>query len=622
MTSGRLAFGHRLAPLAERLRPRWWVGLLAALAVAFVGSLTVELLKIRNDLNAGRQALANLDLRRVDDEGGLAEVVGRAADRIDAADHRARTSLPLRALGAVPFLGSQVDTIRDLTGVGKAIADQGRVAADNIEAALRSGSGPASRIDIVRAAGAEIQALREVVAAIELDTRRWLVPPLNDARHELDRELREAGTSLEKGVRLAEALEGFLTGPRRYLILGGNNAEMRAVGIPTTSGIATIENGTVAVGEFSEANPYIELPEPGVPVHPGFDEMYGFLEANRGYRTALASPNWPYAASVMADITRHNIYGEVDGIIYVDTVTLANLMTVVGSVRVGDTTYYPFDIVYKLLHENYLEFGTREESAARRAEQSAVAQAVFDALDQRDYSIITLAGVLSEMARGRHLLGWSSDPHENELWRSFGAGGELPEDGLVITSSELGASKLDFCVTMAVAMATEHVDDRIDVTLDVTIENPTLAESSPYIDGGSRFAHPGEYGSYLVITVPRAAFNLGNAEYGFVHHGEEPPLHSAGIVWAVPEGTSKTTRITFSLPGDAFSMTIIPSARLIPTTWNYEGKEFDDSTPVEIDLDRERIVEDDTDITDRNPAAAANTGGSCGAPPTAPADEG
>jgi hypothetical protein len=578
------------------------VGLLVAIGVFFVGSVTVELLKIRDDLNAGRTQLAHLNLRRVDDQGGLALVVAEAADHIDAADDRARSSLPLRALGAIPFLGGQVDTIRDLTGAAATIADQGRIAADNIEAALDAGSGPAARIDIVRAAGAEIAALREVVGGIDVDTRSWLVPPLNDARHELDRELREASTSLEQGIELAEALEGFLTGPRRYLILGGNNAEMRAVGIPTTSGLATIEAGTVSVGEFSEATDAIELGEPGVPVEAGYDAMYGFLEANRGYRTSLASPNWPYAAQVSAEITRRNQYGPVDGIIYVDTVTLANLMTVVGEVTVGDQTYYPFDIILKLLHENYLDFGTSAESDERRAEQSAVAQAVFDALNQRDYSLITLAGVLSDMAQGRHLLGWSANPDENQLWRSFGAGGELPDDGLVVVSEELGASKLDFYVTMHVDMETEHVDDRIDVTLDVTIDNPEHGPTSPYIDGGSIFAAPGEYGSYLVLSVPSYAFNLANADPGFVHTGAEPPLHSAGVVLRVPENTSKTTRITFSLPGDAFSMSIVPSARLVPTTWNYEGEAFDDSEPVELDLDREVVIEDDDDVTGRNRA--------------------
>jgi hypothetical protein len=603
---------ERLEPLVQRLRRRWWVGLLLAIGIAFVGSVTVELLQIRDDLNVGRDQLAHLDLRRVDSQGGLAKVVAEAADHIDAADHRARTSLPLRALGAIPFVGSQVDTIRDLTGVAKTIADQGRIAADHIEAALDDGSGPESRIGLVRSVGAEIADLRDVVANITIDTHRWLVPPLNDARHELDRQLREATTSLGKGITLADSLEAFLTGPRRYLILGGNNAEMRAVGIPTTSGIASIAAGTVTVGAFSEATDRIELPEPGVPVDAGYDSMYGFLEANRAYRTALASPNWPYAAQVAADISKQNQYGNVDGIIYVDTYTLSQLMTVVGPVTVNGNTYYPFDLIVKLLHDNYLTLGGN--TADRRSEQSDVAQAVFDALNHADYSLITLAGVLSEMAKGRHLLGWASNPDENLLWQSFGAGGELPEDGLSVVSEALNADKLDFFTTMHIDLETEHVDDRIDVTMDVTFNNPDHGEpTSDYIEGvDGIYGKASEYASYLVISVPSYAFDLANADYGFSHAGAEPPLQSAGIVWRIPEGQTRTTRITFSLPGDAFSLKIVPSARLVPTTWNYEGQEFDDAQPVELDLDHEKVVEDDDRITDINHAGNGDGGGGGG----------
>lgn len=588
--------------MSDLLRRRWWLLLLASVGLVFVGAITVELLQIRRDLDAGRDQLAHLDLIRVDQRGGLAGVVGDAADRIDAADHRARTSPVLRALSIVPWVGDQVDTVRELTGVATTIADQGRIAATNIQTALDEGSGPAARIEIVRRAGEEIDTLRQVIDDIDLDTRSWLVPPLHQARHDLDRELREASTSLEEGVGLTHALEAFLTGPRRYLILGGNNAEMRAVGIPTTSGVATIENGSVTVGEFSAANDYIEIPEPGVPVEPGYEAMYGWLNANRGYRTALASPNWPYAAEVADDITTYNIYRGVDGIIYVDTFTLALLLGVVGPVDVAGETYFPFDAAYKLLHENYLEYESITESDERRAVQSQVAQAIFTALNERDYSITRLAGILSQAARGRHILGWSRDPAENELWASFGAGGELPEDGLVVVSEDLGASKLDFYVTMDVDLETERHDDRIDVTMDITVTNPEHTTTSPYIDGGSIYAEPGEYGSYLVVSIPSYAFHLANADPGFSFSGAEAPLHSAGMIFRVPEGDERTVTVTFSLPPDAFSLSIVPSARLQPTTWNYEGEEFDDSVPVELDLHSERVVTDDEEIQIREPA--------------------
>src|SRR5687768_357798 len=94
--------------LFARRRTRWLL-LGAAVGLVVVGSLTVELLRIRNDLDAGRAELSGIDLATVDERGGIAAVADRAADRLESAADRARTSPLLRAFGVVPVLGTQID---------------------------------------------------------------------------------------------------------------------------------------------------------------------------------------------------------------------------------------------------------------------------------------------------------------------------------------------------------------------------------------------------------------------------------------------------------------------------------------------------------------------------------
>ena len=66
----------RLHAALARRRNRWLL-LAAAFALAIVGAVTVELLRIRDDLYAGRDALTGIDLSTVDDRGGLAAGTGR-----------------------------------------------------------------------------------------------------------------------------------------------------------------------------------------------------------------------------------------------------------------------------------------------------------------------------------------------------------------------------------------------------------------------------------------------------------------------------------------------------------------------------------------------------------------
>lgn len=555
-----------------------------ALLLCLVGAVVVELLRIRDDLDAGRQALDTIDLATVGEQGGIAAIVDRAADRIDAAARRARTSPILRAVASVPGLGRQVDTVRDLTDAVAVVAAQGREAAAGLEAALDEGSGPQGRIAVVRAAQVELARLAGRLGQIRLPARGWLLPPLADAHRAARIELADARSDVERGRRLTLALERFLVGPRRYLILGGNNAEMRAVGIPTTSGVAMVADGAIEVGEFSGATDTIELPEPGVPVPLEYENVYGWLNGDRGYRTTLATANWPVAARIAADITERNQYGSVDGIIYVDTVTLAATLRTIGPVEVNGVEYRWDNVADELLHRNYLRFPGPDDDPQRQAVQSGVATAIFDAMNDRDYDLLELAGWLSKAARGRHLLAWSAAEGENELWESVGADGRLRSDGIGVVSQDLGASKLDYFTTLEVDLDAEPLGDGVRrVTMSVTITNPEPPESSPYIDGGGRYAEPGEYGSFLVAYLPDGASDI-TSSVGFTHHGPDGPMYAAGTILRVPEGRARTVEISFSLFDGRDTLTVIPAARLRPTRWLVDGEERLDVLPFEIDL--------------------------------------
>jgi hypothetical protein len=569
---------HRL----DRPRARWLL-LGVAVVLVVVAGAAVELLRIRRDLDEGRQLLTSIDLTTLDEDGELAAIADGAADHIDDAARLARTSPVLRALSVIPVLGRQVDALRDLTGAVAELGGHGREAASAIEASLDAGSGPEGRLEVVRAARRELADLRDHLAAVDLGAHGWLLPPLAAARRDLAIDLADARSDLERSTRLAVALEGFLEGPRRYLVLGGNNAEMRAVGIPTTSGVAEIRDGAIEMGEFRNSEGPMELPEPGVPVPLEYEALYGWLNGDRGYRTTLTTANWPVAARISADITAQNPHGPVEGIIYVDTITLAVLLDVIGPVEVHGTTYSRDNVLEELLYRNYLRYQTLEDNPERQALQGDIAHAIFDALDQRDFSVLQLAGNLAALARGRHLLAWSEDPAENALWEAFGADGALRPDGIGVVSVNLNPSKLDYFVRQEVAIEAEREGDHRRVTLRVTLINPEHPETSPYIDGGGLYAEPGEYGSFLLAYLPRDAYDIGS-EAGFTHYGPDGPSMVVGTILRVPEGTEREVVIEFSVPEARERLQVLPSTRLLGTLWHVGDDDIVDAEPFEIDL--------------------------------------
>src|SRR5436190_1338730 len=100
----------------------WFAGIGA---LGFLLLLGWDLFQLRSDLAAGRRSLDGLTLEAAS-EDGISAIALDASSHLTAADHRARTSVPLRVLSLVPGADQQVAGIRRLTA---ATADIGAVGA-------------------------------------------------------------------------------------------------------------------------------------------------------------------------------------------------------------------------------------------------------------------------------------------------------------------------------------------------------------------------------------------------------------------------------------------------------------------------------------------------------------
>lgn len=557
-----------------------------ALAIGLLFALAgLDLLRIRRDLEQGQRTLSSLDFRTVDSGGGVLAIADAAAADLERAADRASSSPWLSALSSVPVVGAQVDAVRALTATANEVGQIGERGATDVQVALdrAKGAGPAGRLRLVNDLSTEVAELRQALDGVELNRRSWLLPPLEAAQSKLFDRLERAETDLEDATQSLTAVHDFLAGPRRYLVLGGNNAEMRSTGIATTSGVATIHDGEIEVGSFVYSGA-TTIGRPGVEIPPAWSWLYGYLDPDIAYSNVVASPNFPVSGDVAARLSARNIHGPVDGVIYVDTMALQALLGVVGPVTVDGITYDATNAVRQLVNENYLRF-QNDDSSLRRESQGRVADAIFDAINTRDISFIALASTLKDLAAQRHVAAWSSSTAEQELWADLGADGARRPNDVLVASQDLGASKLDYYVAMNVALTVEGDPAGRRLRLSVTLHNPRRTVKSTYIEGGSIFANPGEYGSYLTVYLPQRAFDIVPLDPAYKSSDIDGDLRVTTFELRVPEGTSRTVDLTFALPADVSAINIVPSARIAPAEWYWVGRaRFNDRQPTTLDL--------------------------------------
>jgi hypothetical protein len=545
----------------------------------------VDLLRIRHDLDEGQHSLTALDFKTVDERGGVVPVASDAAANLHRAAHLASSSPWLSLVSNVPGVGSQLDALRDLTGAADRVGRLGESTAQDVQAALdhASGEGPSGRVALVDQVSASVDRLQAGLRAVDVGAHGSLLAPLRTARADFVRHLDNAANRLEEGRSTLGVLRSFLAGPRRYLILGGNNAEMRSVGIATTAGAATIDNGSVKVGDFYNAG-QTRLAQPGVPLPEGWDWLFGYLDVNIEFGNMVASPNFPLTGTAAAAGSATTLTGPVDGVIYVDTVSLQNLLSVVGPVTVDGVTYDGTNAARILINENYLDFSSSDPSGRRDA-QGRVAKAIFDAINTRHVSLIKLAAKLQDLAKSRHLEAWSSNPDEQKLWEDVGADGTRRPNDIVVAAEELGTSKLDYYVTEHVAMKVQTEGDHRRVSLAISLTNPPRQKTSPYIEGGTPlYAKPGEYGFYLLVYMPRSATDVIHDDPSWTSESSDGPLQATTFTARAPVGTTRTINVSFLLPNDETTINIVPSARLRPATWTIGRTSFNDLFPSSINL--------------------------------------
>lgn len=365
----------------------------------------------------------------------------------DAAADSAVTDLNLASTGAagrtdgawwemltyVPFVGDDAEGVRGLSSSLDQVATGGvqplRDTVDLLDTASTGG-----RIDVgaVRDLAAPVdrghRAFERAAAdVVDLDSSGYV----GALRSRFD-DYVDTVTGFESALGSAGTATAVLPmmlggdGPRDYLLVFQNNAEIRAGGggLPGAYAIIHAEDGKLAMTQQGGPRDFGgELEEPILPLSEAELEVYD-TQLGTYFQDANFTPDFPRAAELMAARWQQTFDRELDGVVSLDTVAMSYLLEGTGPVTVDGVTYTADNAVKELLNTTYVELDPAEQDA--RFEK--VAAAVFTAVTGDLASPLGLAKGLGRAAdEGRFLVN-AFDPSVQEQIAGTRVAGELAGD--------------------------------------------------------------------------------------------------------------------------------------------------------------------------------------------------
>lgn len=568
----------------RRLSKRRIVLLLVLGVLGWLAIGVWQLLGARDALQDGADALQSVRRGATVEtllEPSTTDRLDAAEDRFESARDRLRSPLvtPLRALPVVGRHVRAADRVEVTAREATEIAGDGVEDLRELEA--RGSVKGSARVDLVRDLGSVLTSVRTRLAELDPGSSDALVRSLHDAIDDLRAERDDAVVGLDRARRTTDAVASLLEGPGTYLVLGANNAEMRAdSGMFLTAAPLAISDGTLVLGEVRSVVDLVQ-PEGSVPVEGDLARNWPWLDPGRDPRQLGLTPDFPQSAAVAREWwARVPGGGEVDGVLSVDVGAVRELLRVVGPVEVDGVRYEADTVAAELLRRQYRRAGDDSGATeARRDRLGDVARAVFEKVESGGWEVDGLASTLVELVQRRHLIVWSADADVQTTWQDVGAGGALEDDSLSVALLNRGGEKLDPYLTVEAEVTT--VDGA--VTIETTITNDAPADGPRYqIGPNAPGLEAGDHRGILVVNLPAGTTAIELTGGSEILRSTDGPTEVVAAELVVARGETVTVRVDARLADGVDRLVIEPSARLPGTRWIVDGRAFE--------VDRRRSV--------------------------------
>ncbi|MFJ6003487.1 DUF4012 domain-containing protein [Arthrobacter sp. NPDC092385] len=500
-------------------------------------------------------------------------------------DARAAGTDPLwKAAGILPLVGANFSATSEVTVsaddvITRAVAPM----LDKVETLDWDALTPAhGRVDVgplrdvaptLRSAANTVQLSFDRLQGID---RSKLLPqvagPLEQAIGALD-EAREPLSGASRAGQLLPSMLGA-DGPRNYLVLVQNSAEVRATGgISGALAVLTVEDGRIALTDQGSASELGRF-TPSVTVDAEQELIYSY-RMGTFMQSVNLTPDFPTAASTAQRMWQERHPGSrIDGVIALDPVVLANILGATGPVELGTlggdpavdallaqtqlpTALDSTNVVPTLLSDVYAQI---EEPALQDAYFAAVAGKVFGELTNVQGDGTQLIEALVTSAEQGRLYLWSASSEEQDLLAQTDLAGAAL--GPAVGGAAFGVyfndgtgAKMDYYVRRTVQLVKSCPGDGYSLyTAKVTLTNTAPADAatslSEYVTGGGAFGvDPGRVRTNTVAYGPaqallqQARINGEDVPVGSFAHGNRPV---AILTTELGPGETATIEVDFS----------------------------------------------------------------------------
>lgn len=351
-----------------------------------------------------------------------------------------------------------------------------------------------------------------------------------------------------------------VSGPRDYLLMSLNNAELRSTGgIPGALAIIHADNGTLRLGATSSAAALGKFAEPVLPLTASEKTLYtDFLGTYM--QDVNMTPNFARTGALAQAMWRQRTGQTVDGVLAVDPVVLSYVLAAVGPVDAGQgVTLTASSAVGMLLSKVYAEIPV-----------PANQDKFFAAVTSRIFAKVTegagikaagrnLVDALAQSASEQRIHIWSAHPEEQKRLE----GSTLASAEPTSTSSKTGigvyfndgtGAKMDYYLRALIGVGSVlcRADGKpyFETRVSLTSAAPADAGTSlpKYVTGGGAYGvPPGEIRTNVFVHAPK-----GTLFYGLSVDGQQVSFDSvdvsesiAGVSVTIAPG--KTAQIAFEM---------------------------------------------------------------------------
>lgn len=266
-------------------------------------------------------------------------------------------------------------------------------------------------------------------------------------------------------------------GPRTYLVLFQNNAEIRATGgNPAASSVMVVDNGRIELKEQSDSTAFyaagqagrsvLDLPESTTALYPDTFTQYS--------QDFTFTPDFPTTAGLFESLWARTDGSRFDGVVSIDPVVLAHMLEVLGPVDLPSGEQITADNAVKLLlSDAYQRFGDAGDNGRSSDEFFAqVSSTVFSRLSAGQWNPIAMFDQLARAAQEQRINLWFADEQAQALVTEVGLDGGLRADNS--TSTQLGVylndfsvGKLEYHLTTEVFASCNTEDRTVNVSMNM-----------------------------------------------------------------------------------------------------------------------------------------------------------